>query len=53
MSDVDKSLDESESSSAYPIVLNEDEDQHDPFEFSNGDDIMFSRSMSYLMIKHV
>jgi hypothetical protein len=51
MSNVDESLDESESSSEDPIVLNEDEDQHDPFEFPNGDNIFFSRSMSYSMIR--
>ncbi len=44
--DVDESVDESDSLGKNPIALNEhdeDEVEHDPFEFFHDDKILFSR----------
>jgi hypothetical protein len=46
MSNVDESLNESKSSIENPILLNENENQHDPFKFPNDDNILFSRLLS-------
>ncbi len=46
MSNVDENLNESKSSIKNPILLDENEDQHDPFEFPNDDKILFSRLLS-------
>jgi len=35
MFDVDKSLNKGNTLKKYPLVSNEDEDHHDPFEFPN------------------
>jgi hypothetical protein len=46
MSNVDESVDESDSSDENPIVLDEpdeDEVEHDPFESLHDDEILFSR----------
>ncbi len=46
ISDVDESVDESDSLGKNPIALNEhdeDEVEHDPFEFFHDDKILFSR----------
>lgn len=43
MSNVDESLNESKSSIENPILLDENENQHEPFEFPNDDNILFSR----------
>jgi hypothetical protein len=50
MSNVDENLNESKSSIKNPILLDENEDQHDPFEFPNDDKILFSRLLSNLTI---
>jgi hypothetical protein len=46
MSNVDESVDKNDILDENPLVSDEDEDQHDPFEFSNDDnldDILFPR----------
>jgi hypothetical protein len=53
MSNVDESVDKSESLGEDPIVsnaFNEDEVKHDPFEFPNDDDILFSRLLSNSLV---
>jgi len=49
MSNVNESVNESNSSSENPIMLDEleeDEIEHDPFEFPHDDEIPFSRLLS-------
>jgi hypothetical protein len=53
MSNVDESGNESESSSKNTIMSNEDEDQHDPWEFLDDDDIMFLRLLFNSMVWQV
>jgi hypothetical protein len=46
---VDKSANESDTSDKDPVVSNENDDQHDPFEFPNDDNldnILFSILLS-------
>jgi hypothetical protein len=53
VSDVDESADENNSSNKDLIVsneLDEDEIEHDPFEFSHDNEIPFSRLLSNLMV---
>jgi hypothetical protein len=46
MSNVYENANEIESLSKDPIMLDEDDDQHDPFEFPNDDNISFSKLLS-------
>ncbi len=53
MSNVDESADESNSLGEDPTTLNEpneDEVEHEPFEFPHNDEIPFSRLLSNLII---
>jgi hypothetical protein len=53
MSNVNENEDETKSSGEDRIELNEldeDEVEHDPFEFPNDDEIPFSRLLSHLMV---
>jgi hypothetical protein len=50
MSNVYENANEIESSSKDPKMLDEDDDQHDPFEFLNDDNIPFSKLLSNLTI---
>ncbi len=50
MSNVDENVDESKSLGNNPIVSNEDQDQHDPFELLNDDNISFSRLLFDLTV---
>jgi hypothetical protein len=53
MSNVDENANENDSSNEDPIALDEpdeDEVEHDPFEFPHDDKIPFSKLLSDLMI---
>jgi hypothetical protein len=53
MFDVDKSANEIDTSDKNPLVSNENEDQHYPFEFANDDNsnnIVFSILLSNAMV---
>ncbi len=53
MFNVDESLDENNSSNQDPVMSNEpneNEIEHDPFEFSLNDEIPFSRFSSNLIV---
>jgi len=53
MSNVDENVNESKSLGNNPIMSNEDQDQHDPFELPNDDNISFSRLLFDLIVCQV